>query len=106
MMLGSETVGVVRAPSVVQRGTPVADWGNAAVALVAGCSVQPGVTRDDLAHRDAFDVAFTVFMPPCDVTGRDRLRIRGKDHPIIGSPDVWVDVLPHVVVRVSSWEDL
>lgn len=109
--LGDEVVSVVRAPMVSDHGSQVENWsGTLTVTPVEGCSVQPGVGREDLAHRDAILVAYTVFLPfGTDVTGRNRLRIRGHDHPIIGDPDVWPDNDPevaHIKAFTSSWRDL
>ncbi len=111
---GSETVTALRAARVTDHGSSVANWaGGFTEWPITGCSVQPGASAEDLGHREAQQVAFTVFMPyrgrALELTGDDRLLVRGHQCPIIGDPEQWPDPDPnvaHVKALVASWRDL
>lgn len=105
--LGDDTVTVIRAGRINDHGAQVPSWAAATTTDIKGCSVQPGVGREDRFHRDAALVAFTVYLPPdTDVTSDDRLRFRGHDHEII-DVNSWADPdLGHVKVLCQAWRDL
>lgn len=72
----TQTVTVIRAPLVTERGASVRDWDNATEHTIAGCSVQPSDSSRDFARREEqSSFGFHAFLPPnADIQAGDRVR--------------------------------
>lgn len=86
----TETLTRLRAPMVMDHGSPVRDWGNAVAADIAGWSLQPGASTEDSLHREAVRVDWTAHGPyDADVAATDKIRLPSGDYSVIGSPERW-----------------
>ena len=86
----TESLVRVRAPQVMDHGSLIADWDNAEAVELPGWSLQPGASSEDLANREAVQVAWTAYGPyDADVTAADRIRLPSGDYSVIGEPERW-----------------
>ena len=72
----NDSVTVVRAPIVTERGREQRDWANARRFVVRGCSLQPSTTETsfDGARRDPSESTATLICPyGADVSKGDRV---------------------------------
>lgn len=72
----NDSVTVVRAPIVTERGRERRDWANATQATLHGCSLQPSATETafDGAQRDPSESTATLICPyGADVRKGDRI---------------------------------
>lgn len=84
-----DTITVLRAPWVSQRGTKVRDWGSAEPHEVSGCSVQPSTTAtaDPSARALSTSVGAVAYCPPgADVEAGDRIVFDGATYDVEGEP--------------------
>jgi len=85
----NDTITVMRAPWVSERGTKVRDWPKAREHAVCGCSVQYSDTASlDRAHRaQAVATSAVVYCPPgADVEAGDRILHGGATFEVEGEP--------------------
>lgn len=89
------------------HGNQVKDWENADRVTVAGCSVQPGETREELDGREAVSTRWTVFAPPgSDFRATDGVEVEGRLYAVNGEPQRWSSPtgrLDHVVLTLVDW---
>jgi hypothetical protein len=86
----TETLIRLRAPLVKDHGSDVADWDNAPEVPLAGWSLQPGASAEDLQNRQAVQVAWTAYGPyDADVSATDKIRLPSGDYSVIGEPERW-----------------
>lgn len=86
----TETLTRLRAPQVMDHGSPVRDWANAVAADIPGWSLQPGASTEDTANRDAVRVDWTAHGPyDADVTATDKIRLPSGDYSVVGAPERW-----------------
>lgn len=86
----TETLTRLRAPQVMDHGSLVADWGEADEVTLAGWSLQPGASSEDLQNREAVRVDWTAYGPyDADVIATDRIRLPSGDYSVIGEPERW-----------------
>lgn len=86
-----DTVRVLRAPVVRERGVPVRDWGRAESHDVAGCSLQPASSATSFAEAGQPAQARAVlYCPPgADVRQGDRVEAGGAAWSVDGVPHLW-----------------
>ena len=85
----SDTITVLRAPWVSQRGTKGGYWGNAVPHEVEGCSVQPAstFTADPQGRGLSTTLQGVVYCPPgADVQAGDRIEFDGSTFDVDGEP--------------------
>ena len=104
-----ETVAVLRAPLVDQRGTKVRDWTKAVEHFVTGCSVQFSSTSTDRGEpRDAVSSSATLYAPPgADVATGDRVSCAFGEFWVEGQPMPRVSptgAVSHVECPLARWE--
>ena len=88
------------------RGNQIPDWPHAVAENIAGCSVQPGGTSENLKNRHTVEVAYSIIMPAdTDILATDHVRIDGADFAVVGEPARWTSgVLDHVQFEVRKWD--
>lgn len=104
-----ETVTVLRAPLVDQRGTKVRDWTKAVEHFVTGCSVQFGSTSTDRGEpRDAVSSSAVLYAPPgADIKAGDRVSCAYGEFSVEGEPMPRVSptgAVSHVECSLARWE--
>lgn len=86
----TETLTRLRAPLVNDHGSMVPNWSSATMATLAGWSLQPGASVEDLQNREAVRVDWTAYGPyEGDVLATDRIRLPSGDYSVIGEPERW-----------------
>lgn len=86
----NETLTRLRAPMIMDHGSPVLDWGNAVEVPLSGWSLQPGASVEDLQNREAVRVDWTAYGPyDADVNATDRIRLSSGDYAVVGEPERW-----------------
>lgn len=86
----NETITRLRAPQIMDHGSLVSNWDAAVAASLAGWSLQPGASVEDLQNREAVRVDWTAYGPyDADVTGADKIRLPSGDYGVIGEPERW-----------------
>jgi len=86
----NETITRLRAPLVKDHGSWVPDWSNPPEVELAGWSLQPGASSEDLQNRDSVRVDWTAYGPyDADVTAADKIRLPSGDYGVIGEPERW-----------------
>lgn len=103
-----ETVTVLRAPLVDQRGTKVRDWSQAVEHYVTGCSVQFASTMTNRGEpREAVSDTATLFAPPgADIKAGDRLSTSMGEFAVEGHPMPRVSptgAVSHVECSLAWW---
>lgn len=84
-----DTITVLRAPLVSQRGAKVRDWANAETHDITGCSLQlaSSATQDAYGRLESVATFGTILCPPgADVKAGDRVRFDGQTFEINGEP--------------------
>lgn len=104
-----ETVTVLRAPLVDQRGTKVRDWANAVEHYATGCCVQFASTSTDRGEpREAVSDAATLFAPSgADIMAGDRIATSMGEFAVEGHPMPRVSptgAVSHVECSLAWWE--
>ncbi len=90
LSFAKESLTRLRAPTVMDHGSPVRDWSNAAGLVIAGWTIQPGAGPEDLDHREAVRVDWTAIGPfDADVAATDKVRLPSGDYAVIGEPERW-----------------
>ena len=109
MIRGRDTITRLRAPVVLDHGSPVADWDNATETVLTGWLLQPGASVEDLANREAVRVEWTVYGPyDADVIASDRIRLPSGDYAVVGEPERWKSPsgrLDGVKVLLQRWSE-
>lgn len=86
----TQTVTVIRAAWVTERGDEIADWTAATEHAVSGCRFQPGSTSEVHDNRDALVSSPVLFAPyDADLLARDRVRIDSTVYDVEGEPRRW-----------------
>lgn len=86
----TETLTRLRAPLILDHGSQVRDWNNAAAVALPGWTLQPGSGTEDVLHRDAVRVDWTAHGPyDADILPTDKVRLLSGDYAIIGEPERW-----------------
>jgi hypothetical protein len=85
---------VIRAATVVERGTPILDWGNATEHTLARCIVHPVVGEEVHDNRDAVVNRWKVFVDGGDITALDRVRYQGIVCDVDGDIQSWPGPIP------------
>lgn len=86
----TETLVRLRAPQVMDHGSPVRDWDNAVPVTLEGWTLQPGASTEDALHREASKIEWTAVGPyDADVAATDKVRLPSGDYSIIGEPERW-----------------
>lgn len=102
----SQTVAITEPTWVSERGTKIATYAGAGV-NVAGCSVQPGGSSEDVMMRQGVTVRATAFLPPgTAVTAQARVTVDGVHYAIDGAPEVWASptgAVSHVKLVLVDW---
>lgn len=105
----TETITRLRAPRILDHGSMVSDWDNATEATLAGWSLQPGASVEDLQNRDAVRVDWTAYGPyDADVTATDRIRLPSGDYSVTGEPERWKSPTGRISstkLLLSTWVD-
>lgn len=104
----NQTVTVMRAPYVTQRGTKVRDWANAQPHVVGGCSLQEGSTSTDWPTiRQADESDATLYAPlGADVQADDRVSLGGRTWSVNGVPRQMqspLGITSHVEAPLKEW---
>jgi hypothetical protein len=106
----TDSVTVITPVMVDDRGKQVPDWSQApaATVVVAGCSVQPGASAEDLVGRDAVTIRWTVWAPPgTQITAYDHVQVGARVFAVDGEPAVWrspTGAVSHVQFLLIDWE--
>lgn len=99
----------LRAPAVMDHGSPVADWDNAEEAALPGWSLQPGASAEDTLHREAVRVDWTAYGPyGADILATDKVRLPSGDYSVIGEPERWKSPTGRVSstkILLQRWSD-
>ena len=86
----TETLTRLRAPVVMDHGSPVSDWDAAVEGSLPGWSLQPGASAEDLQNREAVRVDWTAYGPyDADVAATDMIRLPSGDYSVVGEPERW-----------------
>jgi hypothetical protein len=88
------------------HGNVVPDWTTPDTLAIDGCSVQPGLSREDLTNRDATLIAYTVFAPSgADVVAQDRIVFGGVTFEVDGDPQQWATgISDHAQFFLKRWD--
>lgn len=104
VILGAETVTVVRPPGTDDWGDPIP--GSGTETAVEGCMVQPRTSTELVDGHDTVIIGFTVWMPPgTDVQPTDLIRYLGREYAVNGQPFRWRDfdgIEDHVQVELET----
>lgn len=86
----NEALTRLRAPTVIDHGSPVRDWDNAAGAVLEGWTLQPGASDEDTYRGEVVRADWTAHGPyDADVIATDKIRLPSGDYSIIGEPERW-----------------
>lgn len=95
----NQTITVIRAGVVVERGDDMLDWDNATEYQLLGCRLQPMATDEVLftgsaggggVARDAIVTRWKVYGPASpDIGPRDRARVDGVVYEVDGQIQEW-----------------
>jgi hypothetical protein len=94
----NQTIIVVRAAQIVERGDTVLDWDNVTEHEISGCRVQPRVGEEVLfsgdggsgAGRDAVISRWWLTLPSgADITSQDRVKWQGAVYEVDGTVQWW-----------------
>lgn len=92
-ILATETITVVRAPLAANRyGAQIRDWSAATRTDVAGVSIQPTATTEDVRDREQLIDTFALFTPrgiDIDLLATDRVEWNGLTLQVVGSPNTF-----------------
>lgn len=87
----TQTVTVIRAVWVSERGDEIPDWDNATEHDITGCRFQPGATTEVHDNRDALVSSPALFAPvDADLNARDRVRFGGDVYDVDGEIRRWL----------------
>lgn len=95
----------LRAGTVTDHGTTIADWANAEQVCIPGCVVQPLTGEELLAHRDTVKVAMKLWAPEgTDLTSADRITV-GELTFDVKDVQTWTgNRLQYVSAILTLWE--
>lgn len=108
-LLAQESVTVLEPVMVDDRGTLVPDWTQppASSTTIAGCSVQPATSTEDMSGRQQVAVRWSVWLPPASpVTAYSAVLWGGVRHLVMGEPARWTDPLgnySHMHLEMEVW---
>lgn len=92
-ILATETITVLRAPLVPNPyGSKTRDWTNPARTDVAGVSIQPATTTEDVRDREQLANTYQLFTPrgiDLDLLATDRVEWNGRVLQVVGDPNRW-----------------
>lgn len=106
----NQTVTVIRAPLIAERGDQIRDWDNAVEHQVAGCRMQPQTGAEGTGERraDAVQLRWKLFAPPgADIVEQDRVRRDGIVYEVAEYVQHWpspTGTLAHTEVVLQRWE--
>jgi hypothetical protein len=104
----TDTITVIRAAYVVERGNQVPDWSAATEHAVTGCRVQPMAGEEVLTGRDAVVNRRKLFAPAtADITALDRVRFGGVTYEVESPILPWrspTSLLAHVETTLKRVE--
>lgn len=105
----NESIVRLRAALVSDHGSLVSDWSTPTEATLAGWSLQPGASVEDLQNREAVRVDWTAYGPyDADVKATDRIRLPSGVYSVIGEPERWKSPTGRVSstkLLLSRWSD-
>lgn len=113
MFAHGETVEVLTAGETVDpySGEPSESWAPEDVTpvIVVGVGVEPRPSSEPVQDaRNAVTSGFTLYMPPIDLTSKQRIRVRGEVYNVLGQPAAWRNPFtgwtPGLVVQVDRTE--
>lgn len=85
-----DSVKILRAPLVDERGTKVRNWTNATEHTIYPCSVQPASTSAYLADRENLHIKMTLYAESnADIKKFDRVVFNDETFEIDGAPYIW-----------------
>ena len=109
-----DTVTVMRASRIVERGVEIYDWDQAETHDIPGCSVQftttalNGVLSANKFARDSLMTRAILYMPPgSDIQKGDRIIFNGDRYLIDGAPYEMISPtgrLTHIKCNLVDWE--
>lgn len=97
--IANETVTVLRAAQVTERGTTREDWAAITEKLLTGCIFQPGTSAETGTVHSSTATLFAPF--EADVTSADRIRRAGLVYNIEGDPIRLGGTLNHTVLELK-----
>ena len=103
-----ETITVLRAPTIEERGSSVRDWASAESHTVAGCSVQVSSSIGTIEEREGAAETVSILAPPCaDIRKGDRVECSAGKLAIVGEPyqvRSATGSLSHTVAAAGRWD--
>lgn len=99
----------LRAPLVMDHGSPVANWDDASEVVLDDWLLQPGASLEDLTNRQGVSIEWTAYGPyDADVIASDRIRLPSGDYSVIGEPERWKSPtgrLNAIKVLLQRWSE-
>lgn len=102
-----ESITVLRAQTVTDRGSEIKDWSNAESFIVSGCSVQISSSDFSYLGRENNHDTFTLYAPMnADIQAEDRVIYNGETYLISSVPYVWkspTGSTSHLECSIERW---
>lgn len=82
--------------------------GEPSALVIAGCSLQPGVSEEVTSMRDTASIIWTLYAPySADIRHTDTVIYEGVKYAVEGEPERWkspTGAISHTKIHLKAWE--